>query len=98
MLRKEYLYKFVVEYTKNGMEYHQCFQVSGVPINCDSAEAIKSAFTEHIKNLLLINGCTPQRIWMADCDLSVEELQKLTDGKIPINSRGKLITLEERII
>lgn len=31
----------------------------------------------------------------ADCDLSLEELQDLSDGKLPSKARGSVIMVEE---
>lgn len=77
-------YKFVTEYqTKDGKDVHQCFEVLGVPDNVYTEAERRIQLAEYIKTKIIFQGYKPTRILYADCDLTLDELQALTDGFIP---------------
>lgn len=90
-----YKFQFVTEYTVNGVDYHQCFEVFHVPNSGESPEKIKADSIENIKTLIRSHGCLLTRLWIAYSELTVFELQELTDGKLPKNCKGQFISLEE---
>lgn len=88
-------YQFITEYTTQRGEFHQCFEVFGSPIDSGNTETAKAECIEHIKNLLRSHGCLLTRLWVAYSNLTIDELQEITDGKLPANSKGQVVTLEE---
>lgn len=88
-------YKFITDYRNaDGKDYHQCFAITGVPDNRVSEFERRKGVAEYLKYSLIFQGCTPTRIVLANCDLTLDELQDLTDGKLPVGYVG-VISLEE---
>lgn len=88
-------YKFITDYKNaDGKDYHQCFEISGVPDNTVSENERKKNVAEYLKHKLYFQGYTPTRIILADCDLPLDKLQDLTDGKFPLGY-VRVINLEE---
>lgn len=88
-------YKFITDYKNaDGKDYHQCFEISGVPDNSYSEYNRRMNVAEYVKHMLIYKGYKPTRIVLADCNLSLDELQKFSDGKFPLGYVGA-ISLEE---
>lgn len=86
--------KFIVDYKNaDGQDYHQCFAIFGVPNNSYSEYERRKSLAEYLRHMLIFQGCKPTRIVFADCDLSVDELQDLTDGKLPPKGYAGVIEL-----
>lgn len=88
------LYKFITDYKNaDGKDYHQCFAIVGEIDYSVSETERRIALGEWVKHMLTLKGYTPTRIILADCDLTLDELQDLTDGILP-KGPGKVIGLE----
>lgn len=93
MIDKTTTYKLITDYKdRSGRDMHQCFSVWGVPHDC-SKEEKRKILTAHIARELIKRGDMPTRILLADCELTLDELQDFTDGKLPLNRAG-VISLE----
>ena len=88
-------YQFITDYTTPRGDFHQCFEVSREPYGNESPEKSKAACIEHIKRVIRSRGYLLTHLWIAHSELTVDELQELSDGKTPANARGKVTFLEE---
>ena len=88
-------YKLITDYkNRSGIDMHQCYLITGDLCEGCTEDEKNRRLTLYMLNMLISQGLAPTRIVLADCDLTLDELQNLTDGILPPHSYG-VITLTE---